>query len=232
MATNISSSYESTLLRLDTLENEYRLLLLEYQQIYNNYVSLVMNANGDTQINTIIPKSEMVGSSANIETISESTVELCQAQCSSNTSCSGATYNSNTQSCTLKTGNLTVIKSSDSNNYAIVTELSQLTTLLITMNNRLAEIFKQINQTVKELIPSNEQEQLIKNETSQRLIIEYQNLLNEQKQLLALESQNNKITQDYDRTELSLNQINLSYIVWFLLAIGVIIFAIKVFYMY
>jgi len=232
MAKSSSKLYESKLLQLDTLENEYRLLLLEYQQVYKNYVSLVMNANGNTKINVIIPNSEMVGNSVNLAYNNTDTVELCQAECSSNTACLGATYNSNTQLCSLKTGELSVIKSSDPDNFAIMTELSQFTTLLTTINNRLSDIFKQINQAVNDLIPSNEEERLIKDETSQRLTIEYQNLLNERKQLKELESQNNQLTKEYDITELTIKQTNLTYILWFLLAIGVLIFAIKVFYMY
>jgi len=223
-------SYDSTLLQLETLENEYHLVMLEYQQAFQDYLS-VSNGDGSStsKISIAIPKSEMQGVGVGAGIISGNvvnSVDICQAQCSADPNCSGATYNSSNQYCNLQSGDLKPAKSVVGN-YAIVTKLSQLTDILKEINTRLTAIFTKTNDTVNQIKPSNAQEQLVKDEAAENLNVKYQHLLYDRSQLLTLEEQNMQLTNEYDITGTVVRQTNFAYLLWFLVALIIFIVAIK-----
>jgi len=236
----------STVLQLDILENEYHLVMLEYRQAYQNYLSIVQqqqqtlgSGSGTTDVSNIsiyIQGMEMrgvdSGGAGPVALLDSSaiSVDLCMAQCSSNTACTGATYNSTTNSCVLQSGVLSATQST-SDNYAILMEMSQLTAIFKSLHVRLGDIFNQINRTINEMEPQNEQEQIIKNNTIDQLSVKYQMLMYDKKLLDDLKNTNMQITKEYDETGISVRQHNFAYILWVLLALVVFICAIRIVYM-
>ena len=222
-------SYDSTLLQLEALENEYYLVMLEYQQMFQTYLD-VSNSNSTSNINLIL--SDTIMTNATAATVSSmDSIDLCQAACSSNPNCAGATYLPSDNLCEILTGdNLTPVGPINGY-YAIVTELSQLANALKEINGRLTTIFTNINTTINKMQPGNAQEQMVKNEAAEKLNVKYQHLLYDRSQLDTLEQQNMQLTKEYDMTGITVRQTNYAYILWFLFALFIFIGAIKLSFM-
>jgi len=79
-----------------------------------------------------------------------SSVNSCIASCSSISNCSGATYNSDQQLCTLNSGEGNVIRSATANNYSIVPENLKYLTLIKNLNQQLISVNNQIQQYISQ----------------------------------------------------------------------------------
>ena len=101
---------QSSLLQIEALENDFNLVMMEYEQAYQNYINI---KNSDSSYNYI--QSRFLIGGTNIVDSSSSDVSGCMTLCSNNTSCTGANYNTNNKSCILKSGILTASISDDTN---------------------------------------------------------------------------------------------------------------------
>jgi DNA polymerase II small subunit/DNA polymerase delta subunit B len=229
------SPNDSLLMKLRVLEKEYKLTMLEYRQIYNDYLTELksIQGTGSSSIQLILQGYVMSSdSSSNIlETIeSVESASSCQSECSSNSGCYGATYKSTPATCTIYgKGNLIPIKSTN-DNYAILTDISQLVLKLKYLNTKLTKELKEINDILTQLKKTNKLEEKDTDDSTVQLMIEYKRLEKEKHQILELEKINDSLTNEYDTTKIMVTQTNTAYILWVILAIGVIIFIVKVFY--
>lgn len=129
---------------MEMLSNEFNNLLTQYQETYQQFIN-VISSNTDSSNNlTTIEKSAFVGES-NINTIQNSSLDNCISSCSSNSSCSGATFNNQLNTCTISNGVGNIVNSS--NETAIVqaaiyytNQLQNLNTQLTSINNQMASI--------------------------------------------------------------------------------------------
>ena len=128
--------------QLETLKNEFNSLITEYQTTYISYINTINSNNLIT-----VPNSAFV-SPTTISVISNSTLDDCITQCSENTSCSGATFNTTLNNCTLGSGNGNVVPSTEST--SIIQEslyysykLKQLNQQLLEINNQIINISNQ-----------------------------------------------------------------------------------------
>jgi hypothetical protein len=94
--------------QLKTLSDNFNTLLTEYKNTYNDYIN---NIN-DTSLTTI-DDSAFNGSSI-LKTNTNSTVDDCKKSCSSDTSCSGATFTSSDNNCILNSGKGNITNATDS----------------------------------------------------------------------------------------------------------------------
>ena len=102
--------------QFQNLNSEFNSLLTQYKDTYQNYI----NALNTNNINlTTVPNTSFVGTS-NINTLSNSTITSCKTACSTNTSCTGATFNSDLNTCILSNGTGSLISTNQS--IAIVQE--------------------------------------------------------------------------------------------------------------
>jgi hypothetical protein len=163
--------------QMDMLTNQFNSLITQYQNTYQDF----LNTIGSTDVSFVsVPNSAYTGGS-NINTTQNTTVNDCIASCSSNTSCTGATFNSQQNSCTLSSGNGSIISSS--NQTAIVKQALYYSYQLQSINNQLT----QTNNDIMNLANSSSQKyQQNLNETSQKTQILQQNydtLQEERKQI-------------------------------------------------
>lgn len=129
---------------MEMLSNEFNNLLTQYQETYQQFIN-VISSNTDSSNNlTTIQNSAFIGEN-NINTIQNSSIDNCISSCSSNTSCSGATFNNKLNTCTISNGNGNIVNSS--NETAIVqaaiyytNQLQNLNTQLTSINNQMASI--------------------------------------------------------------------------------------------
>ena len=96
-----------------------------------------------------IPNSSFVGGSP-ISTNKVNNVESCIASCSALSNCSGATYNSEQNICSLSSGEGSIIPSGNSGNVAIVSENLYYLNQIKRLNQQLLELNRQIRTTIHE----------------------------------------------------------------------------------
>jgi hypothetical protein len=130
--------------QMEILSNQFNSLLTQYQDTYQQFVNVIGSTTDVSNNLTTIPTSAFIGES-NINTIQNSSLDNCVSSCTSTSSCSGATFNSQLNTCTLSSGNGSIVASS--NETAIVqqalyysNQLQSLNQQLLTINNQMATI--------------------------------------------------------------------------------------------
>lgn len=225
-------SIDSSYLHLKGLEKEYDQLMTEYRLAYLEYLSVLDQNGSDTKIKLSLPGYIMSGNgsgSSILSSTTEDTLNTCEAQCSLDTSCSGATYNSINKLCVTQKGNITPIKSINTN-YAILTDIYQLTMRLKYLNAKLSSKLKEINSVVEQLTSEKSKAIIIENDVYNKLINEYQRLTYDREQLAKLQLQNDDLTKEYEITGITVRQKDMVLFLWFLLALGIIIAIIRYIY--
>ena len=170
--------------QIQTLSNQFNSLLTEYQSTYTEFMNAI-KAN-DTSFTTV-ENSAFTGSGI-INTNPVSSINDCTTACSSNKSCSGATFTpSSNNNCILSSGTGNIINSTNST--AIVQKGLYYSYELQNLNQQLMDINQEINTTVNQ---SN---------------AEYQNNLGQINQRgQALEQNYVVLTGDRDRIELMIRE--------------------------
>jgi hypothetical protein len=137
--------------QLQNLSSQFNALLAEYKNTYNIYLD-VLNTK-DTSF-TYAQDSQFVGTS-NLNVLGSSSVSACESACSQNTLCSGATFNSTLNNCTLGSGPGEIVHTDHS--VAIVQKalyysnrLKQINTDLTTINQQMIDISKNNNQQLNQ----------------------------------------------------------------------------------
>lgn len=123
--------------QIEILSNEFNMLLTEYQDTYKNYMNAI---NSDNKNLKTIPDFSFAGK--NINTLNNSSLSNCQELCSVEANCSGATFNNNSQSCTLSSSPGSIVNTPQS--VAIVQESIFYSYKLQGLNTKLTDINKQI----------------------------------------------------------------------------------------
>ena len=212
---------QSSLLQIQALENEFNLVMMNYEQAYQNYLNII---NSDSSYNYIQNRVLLGGN--NILDTTSNNVSDCMTLCSNNSSCTGANYNSNNNSCILKSGVLTATISNNSD-YAIITQISQITNILSELTFELDFILTTLTEEVNGLIPKNQYEQEQKNIEIEKLYIKSQMLKFDKQQIELMKTENKKLENEYNISTLNVKQNNLNFILWVILAIVIFIAGIK-----
>lgn len=124
--------------QLQNLSNEYNMLITQYQNTYQKYIDVI---NSDNKTFKTVDNSAFYGQKQ-INTLNNTNVNNCKTACSSNSSCSGATFNTLSNNCTLNSGTGNVVKAQNSK--AIVKEAMYYSYELQKLNAKLLDINKQI----------------------------------------------------------------------------------------
>jgi len=103
------------------------------------------------------------------------TLQECKAECSSSSSCKGATFVGS--KCNLRVGDSDIISSNDS--YAIVPKGKQMLHNMNELNSMLMKINKQIMEKIKSSEPMYEKAKMQNNKKTQELIQNYKDLEDE-----------------------------------------------------
>jgi hypothetical protein len=147
----------STILTLESLEKEYENTMTLYQQAQTNYNSAlngvvskttssdVVTSNGKRYV--LVPSKVFWGTES-LEQKSVSTIDACVAMCSADTKCTGATFDSSAKSCWTRSGNAGLVSGSATQT-AIVSELINAANTLDTLNIKLIDLLKRMNDINK-----------------------------------------------------------------------------------
>lgn len=201
---NSSSQY-----RFKTLSYEFNKRLVQYKDMYKNYIDSLENNKNSNFVN--IPNSSFTG--VNIGTLTNSNIENCETKCYENISCTGATFNNSSNNCLLVSGVGNIIPVNEST--AIVTErifysqeLQNINSQLISINEEIIELNKQQNR------------QLNNTEYNKYINNNYDILLKERMVIDKLIKQNQTIDSAYENSSLVATS---NYYYFIVLLFGVIL---------
>jgi hypothetical protein len=220
---------ESSILNLETLEAEFDLVMTQYKQAYLDYInSLQTKTTNNNKKEFSVMQGKRFWGTSGIKDIIVNKVEECQAACAEDMKCSGATFNSSSGYCWLRSGSGSVSISNNNNESAIMPTLSQDINNLKELNDRLMEL----NSKIITELSSREYDVLteIDNKDIKKADMEQVNarLNEERKQIYELLDQHTDINTQYNENSLYVNQSNVSYIIWSVIAIVMIILVVRV----
>ncbi len=226
----------STILTLESLEKEYENTMVLYQQAQTNYNSAlngvvskttgsnIVTSNGKRYV--LVPSKVFWGTGA-IQQKSVSTIAECTALCSADTKCTGATFDSSAKSCWTRSGNAGLVSGS-STQTAIVSELVNAANTLDTLNVKLVELLKKMNNINKKTTAN------LQTKTDNNISTNNIYLGKRFERLMADRENINNILKEYGEINIKnqdqttyLYQNQTSYILWSLLCFIFIIIVVK-----
>ena len=213
-------------MQLENLNFEFNELLEQYKNTIQQLSLLNIN---DKQMVSLQSREIIGGNVIASETLPS--VNSCEALCSSNINCSAAIYNSLSDSCIItsgdiKSGNIS-ISSSDSSITSILSQKNYLILQLKTINDGLYNILNKSSNLVKQFSPqSNEQIRQL-NILNNQLHVKSRLLVEQQAEIAKINLDYKNLENEYNISSLSVNKAHLTYMIWSILTIIIVIFLIK-----
>jgi len=220
-----SDNINSNLIALQALEGQYSNKLTEYESAYATYISALQSQKTGSSNYVVLPGQTYMGT-GNISETPNTTVSTCEALCSENALCSGASFNSTSKVCKLRSGNSLLTPGATSDN-AIITDIRQKLINLETINAQLIEINNQMTTLYTQMQPlvSTQADTLSKNDKN--LMTQYNTLITEKTKIKKLMDEYKDNYAEYSEKSISTDQQNSSYYLWLIITIVSIILVIK-----
>ncbi len=198
---------------MEILSNKFNSLLTQYQDTYQEFLNTI-NSNNNTL--TTVSNSSFVGQS-NINTIQNSSVDNCLSSCNSNTSCSGATFDNNLNTCTLSSGTGNIINSN--NQTAIVKQALYYSNQLKQINNELLSLNSTMMQNANSNMNNYSQTQKMNSEKAEILQNNYKTLEQERGEIEEIVRQYETLNSAYENGNINVTSNYYLYIIYLLVAI-------------
>ena len=217
----MGESTQASIIKLHTLEKEFQNTTTRYQQAYQTYINA---ATAEKQL--IVLDGSTFWGDHGLSASSSPSIEDCTNQCLANTSCSGATFNSDMNYCWLRSGE-NAISGGVSGDYAIISEkmhsvanLQYLNNILITLNADITTLMQQMSPSVQEDYDTKQRQSILLSEAAELL---------EKKRLLILDmsTENNKYDSESQERSIMLNKTNIQLNFWMLFTLIIIVILIK-----
>ena len=208
--------------QLQTLTIQFNALLDEYQETSKKYTDLV--TNNDNTLSQIYDYA-FIGEKK-LVVLGEPNVSACQSDCYANKLCSGATFNSVLNTCTLSKGQGKVVPATKS--VAIVqqamyysNQLKELNIELTSLNEQMIKISKQNHNKYKKNNHQTQQEEVI-------MLNNNKILIKERKEIDDMMNQFQSLNAAYEDGKLNVNANYMHYIVFMFVIIFLILLLLKV----
>jgi len=153
------------------------------------------------------------------------TLQECQADCASSSTCTGATFVSG--KCNLRVGDSPIIPSSN-DSYAIIPKGKQLLMSMNDLNNQLLNINKQISNKIQTGQPVYNKFQSQTDDKSRELLKNYKELEAERENIRKLLKEYETLDTTENENQIKITQNYYTYILLFILAIAVIFLLVKI----
>jgi hypothetical protein len=186
---NIYNESKSLALDLETLNTEYKNLLIQYQQAVINYVNYLKQDVSGVMVQ--IQGTHYLGTSR-LSINNSPTVDQCQTSCANTPGCSGATFNGTNYRqpmCWLRSGDSDIVNGLPSD-YAIVPKGKQLLLIVQKINTQLSDI----NTKIQTKTASGEP---IYDQLNQEKVVEDNNLKQQFGQLVVEREKINKMLLEF-----------------------------------
>ena len=218
----ITETPQSIALDLENLNVKYNNLLIKYQQYLTDYTNLLQKQTGSPAPPLmVIPNNSFWGSSGLSSSVIPS-VPQCKALCATTSGCSGATYNSTSKLCSLRSGEGSLVPDA-SNSYAIIPEETYLLLNIQSINSQLLEITQQILSKTKTAQPEFNNEYADREKKSKELVQNYLALNQEREKIQNMVKKFEDLNQDEIQGNITINRNYYSFILLIILAMALII---------
>ena len=225
--TDTDTNINSYLIQLEALEGQYRTKLTEYESAYTTYISALQDQTTNPQSNSyVVLPGQTYSGTGSISNTPNSSISMCEAACSANTSCTGASFNSINMICKLRSGNSVLTPGATSDN-AIITSirakiinLETLNNQLITINGQITDLYNQMNSQVTVQTGT-------LSTNGDNLSTQYSLLMDEKIKIKNLLDEYNNIDNSNIDQTIVVDQQNSSYYLWLIICIISIILVIK-----
>jgi hypothetical protein len=196
-----------TLETLESLQLQYDTKMKEYNQLTQDYKQ-ALKTGGSRYVQL---KDKAYFGESFLKISSEKTIDTCQASCSSNPKCSGATYVPTTKNCTLSSGNGSGIRTYPGS-YAILTRLMYINGALEEVNKQLIILNNKIQNAIKSR-PNNNLDNWVNknNKMHDTLISDYNDLVAQRGEINSLILEYDNINGNMKDSSLEVNQEMLQY---------------------
>jgi len=218
------ASINSSMLQLHSLQLEFTNVMTQYNQAYATYISDLQSTSSAPSF-TVIPGKSFWGSSAVTQHSSPSTSN-CIALCSANSKCTGATFNSATQLCSLR-GGTGMISPGSATDSAIITKTNNDAANVQALNQQLLDLTNEMNTLLMSTKTTVEQETIDKNIQKQQLASIYSNLMSERTKIANMNQEYTDATEQYNDNSLYVTTTSSQNLVWGLIFVVVILITIK-----
>jgi len=202
---------KSVILKISLLETEYNNTLIQYQQAYQNYTEDLTKYQTNKTFNNILNGRVFWGTSG-IKQISTNDINVCKASCSETPNCSGATFNSTSNTCWLRSGDGDVFPGLNTEN-AIIPDVIQSSNILKKLNAKLLDI----NTKIINLIQSSTEDYTTQIETRNNLDTQlkqnYNDLIKETNHVNRLIRETENIDELNNNSQIIINHYYLIYTV-------------------
>lgn len=216
----------SSLIKIETLQKEYEVLLNKYQEAVNNYILSLQNSKLKKDTVFVSLKGRTWWGTSSIQEKQVSSKEECAEICANSSECSGATFNSSNRYCWTRKGDSSITVGTD-NNYAIILEEKYALVNMKNLNDKLLELNKKILDEIKKINPKVE-DQINENNMKQEELIDSYNKLLEQKVIMDEQMREySSIEENENNQYLYVNQQNVQLRFWFLLVCIILLFTIN-----
>ena len=200
---------KSAILKISLLETEYNNTLIQYQQAYQNYTEDLTKYQTNKTFNNILNGRVFWGTSG-IKQISTNDINVCKASCSETPNCSGATFNSTSNTCWLRSGDGDVFPGLNTEN-DIIPDIIQSSNILKKLNAKLLDI----NTKIINLIQSSTEDYTTQIETRNNLDTQlkqnYNDLIKETNHVNRLIRETENIDELNNNSQIIINHYYLIY---------------------
>jgi hypothetical protein len=203
--------------QLQILTSQFNTILNEYQETSKKYTELIEKK--DTTL-TQIPDYSFFGES-NLNILGSSNVSSCQNACVENKSCSGATFNTTSNNCTLSSGKGNIVHTAKS--VAIVQQAMYY-------SNRLKELNIQLTILSEKIITISNQSynQYSKNKTLNKkeeviMVNNYNVLIEERKEIDSIIKNFQTLDAAYEDGNINVNANYMNYVVFLFVVVFLIL---------
>jgi hypothetical protein len=208
--------------QIKSLSNEFNILMNKYKDTYKKYIIAINNSDNKTL--KTINDSAFFGEN-NIQTLKNTNISKCQTSCSSNSSCSGATFNTLSNECNLTRGSGNILPRQNSK--AIVKEAIYYSYELQNLNNQLIKINEQMMNISKNnynKFQSNQKESKLQEQTMKS---NYNTLTEERKDIEKMIEEIETVNKAYENGNIIVTTNYYSYIILLLIVILLILMFFK-----
>lgn len=202
---------------MEMLTNKFNSLLSQYNETYDEFLNTI-NSN-DNSFKSV-PESAFIGKN-NIKKIQGSSVNKCKTSCSSNKSCTGATFDNKQRICSLSSGTGNIINSH--NQTAIVKQALYYSYQLQNINNQLTSVNTNMMTLANSRIGDYNENQKITAQKAEILQNNYKTLEQERSQIAEIIRQYETLNSAYENGSINLTSNYYNYIMYLIVAIFLII---------
>ena len=228
-----NDNMQSTLIKVQSLEKEYNAVLNQYNEAQKNYINVLnqstIGSSTEATFNpgdyTALPNSTWWGTTG-LKEGPASTQEECESMCATSAGCSGATFNPVSRYCWARGGDGNVVPGSDSD-YALLPKKVAALSIVKSLNERLLSLNNEMSTELKNINPKVQEQQDEKVKKQQELNTYYQHLIEQKIEMERQIQDYNSINENNENQELYVDQGNITYNLWILLTIFLLVLVFK-----